>query len=283
MKFSLIVPSRGRAEEVRRLFRSLREQTFQDFEVILSDQNDDDRLVPIVRDSGLAGRVIHFKSSGGASRARNEGLARVSGELVGFPDDDCVLPPGLLQQVAEFFASHPQVGLLAGCSYADDGAGSVSNFSKQASEIQKTKIHSQCIEFTIFIRRAELGEHRFDEKMGVGSWTPWHSDEGPDLILRLQLAGVKCYYDPRFAIWHPQPVNSYGPKEIDRAYRYACGTGYFYRKHKYPFRFFAYYMGRVSCGVLLALATLKPGKARFYLARLRGLWRGWSSMPGFSA
>lgn len=281
MLFSLIVPTRGRTEEVGRLFRSLRDQTLQDFEVILSDQNDDDRLVPIVRDSGLTDRFIHLKSSGGASRARNEGLARSSGDIVCFPDDDCIYPPGILKQVAEFFACHPEYGLLTGCSYADDGGDSVSRFAKQASDVQKMTIHAQCVEFTIFIRRSALGTRRFDEQMGVGSLSPWHSDEGPDLILRLQGAGARAYFDPKIAIWHAQPVTSYGAKDVDRAYRYACGTGYFYRKHDYPFWYFAYFMSRTLGGLLLALATLKPGKARFYLARFRGMWRGWRSMPVF--
>ncbi len=129
------------------------------------------------------------------------------------------------------------------------------------------------MEFTIFVRRSALGERRFDENMGVGSWSPWHSDEGPDLILRLQQAGVRCYYEPKFGVWHPQPVQSYGPKEIDRAYRYACGTGYFYRKHKYPLSYFAYYLARTSGGALLALATLKPRKAGF-------IWPGCEASGG---
>ncbi len=278
MMFSLIVPTRGRTEELVRLFQSLQAQTLQDFELILSDQNEDDRLVPVVRDSGLGGRLVHVRSNWGVSRARNAGLDRASGEIVGFPDDDCVFPPNLLKGVADFFATHPEYGLLTGSSYAD-GGGAVSNFARTASDIQKLRIHTQCIEFTTFIRRAELGERRYDEHMGVGSRSPWHSDEGPDLILRLQRAGVRGYYNPDVAVWHPKPIISYGAKEIDRSYRYALGTGYFYRKHDYPFWYFAYYMMRALGGALLALVTLKPVKARFYFARLLGLWRGWRSTP----
>ena len=116
--------------------------------------------------------------------------------------------------------------------------------------------------------------------MGVGAPTPWHSDEGPDLLLRLADKGVRGFYDPRFMAWHPRPVTNYGPKDVDRTYRYACGNGYFYRKHGYPTWYFARQMLRTSCGVALALARLNPARARLYLARLRGRWRGWrSSVP----
>jgi glycosyltransferase involved in cell wall biosynthesis len=279
MKFSLVISTRGRTHELRQLFRSLGDQTVQDFEVILSDQNEDDRLLPVIQESGLKERLIHFKSSGGLSRGRNQGIIQASGDILGFPDDDCAYTPHLLEQVADFFQAHPQYGYLSGRSFADDGEDSVSRHAKQASQIRKMTIHAQCIEFALFFRCSQLGGLYFDEQMGVGALSPWHSDEGPDLLLRLEEIGVSGYYDPRFAAWHARPVVCYDAKAIDRTYRYACGNGYFYKKHHYPVWFFTYQMGRTMCGLLLALVTLKFGKARFYLARMRGRWRGWNSNP----
>jgi glycosyltransferase involved in cell wall biosynthesis len=275
MTFSLIIPTKGRVEEVARLFESLSAQSLQNFEVILSDQNDDNRLDAVVQTFKGPGRVLHLKSSGGASKARNDGLNRATGEIVCFPDDDCCYPPQLLEQVAEFFQAHPEYGYLGGRSYADDGSDAASRHSREASPIQRLAIYSQCIEFAFFIRRAELGPIRFDENMGVGSVSPWHSDEGPDLMLRLEEHGIRGYYDPRFAVWHPKPVHEYNEKAIDRSYRYACGTGYFLRKHRYPVWFFAYLTVRTFLGIALACLTLKWNKARFFLARIRGRWRGW--------
>ena len=279
MKFSLIISTKGRTHELTRLFQSLAEQTLQDFEVILSDQNDDDRLLPIIKESGLQERLIHLKNSGGLSKGRNQGMAKASGVIFGFPDDDCVYPPSLLQEVDDFFQAQPQYGYLSGRSFADDGGDSVSRHAKHASQIQKMTIHSQCIEFALFLRRSQLGDLRFDEQMGVGALSPWQSDEGPDLLLRLEETGVRGYYDPKFAAWHARPVTCYDAKAIDRTYRYACGNGYFYRKHRYPRWFFAYQMFRTLGGLLVALLTVNSGKARLYLARLRGRWRGWNTEP----
>jgi glycosyltransferase involved in cell wall biosynthesis len=275
MMFSLIISTRGRTHELLRLFQSLANQTLQDFEVILSDQNDDDRLLPVIQQSGLRENLMHLKSSGGLSKGRNQGIDKASGDILCFPDDDCAYPANLLQEVAEFFQAHFQYGYLSGRSFADDGGDSVSRHARQASPTGKMTIHAQCIEFALFIRRSQLGGLRFDENMGVGAPSPWHSDEGPDLLLRLGETGVRGYYDPHFGAWHPRPVTSYDAKAIDRTYRYACGNGYFYRKHHYPAWFFAYQMGRSLGGFLLALSTLNPGKARLYLARIRGRWRGW--------
>lgn len=279
MKFSLVISTKGRTHELMRLFESLKEQTLQDYEVIVSDQNDDNRLISLIKESSLQERLIRVESSGGASKGRNQGMVKASGDILGFPDDDCVYPPNLLREVVDFFQAHPEYGYLSGRSFADDEGDSVSRFAKQASPVHKMTVHSQCIEFALFFRRSQLGNLCFDEQMGTGAASPWHCDEGPDLLLRLAESGVRGYYDPRFAVWHARPVTAYDAKAIDRTYRYACGNGYFYRKHRYPSWFFAYQIGRNLCGLLLGLLTFNPGKAHLYLARIRGRWRGWNSSP----
>jgi glycosyltransferase involved in cell wall biosynthesis len=275
MKFSLIISTRGRTTELLTLFRSLQDQTLQDFEIILADQNEDDRVADLLRTANPPIAVTRIVSRGGASRGRNDGLALARGELIGFPDDDCAYPPRLLEEVADFFERHREFGFLSGRSFADDGRDSVSRHARHASEIMQYTIHAQCIEFAVFIRRPALGATRFDEAMGVGAPTPWHSDEGPDLLLRLMAKGERGFYDPGFAAWHPRPVTRYDAREIDRTFRYACGNGYFYRKHGYSPWYFARQMARTVCGVAIALLKLNPGRARLYVARLRGRWKGW--------
>ena len=278
--FSLIVTTIGRTSELKTLFRSLRDQTYQDFEVILADQNKDGRLEEFLRGIDPGFPLKRVESGGGASRGRNDGIAVAHGDYLGFPDDDCAFPPNLLQDVARFFEQRPDYGYLSGRSFADDGRDSVSRHAKVASEIRRETVHAQCIEFAIFIRRSALGSTRFDESMGPGSPLGFHCDEGPDLFLQLAARGVRGYYDPAFAVWHPRPVSRYDEKEIDRTFRYGCGNGYFYRKHGYAFPCFARQMLRTSCGVVLALLLFKPRKALLYMARLRGRWKGWNApMP----
>jgi glycosyltransferase involved in cell wall biosynthesis len=276
MLFSLILSTKVRVQEIERFFESLATQTLQDFEIILSDQNNDGRLTELVKKWPFNGRLIYLNSIGGLSRGRNVGLDRATGEIVGFPDDDCCYPPTFLEDVAKFFRTHPGYGFLTGRSYADDGKDAGARHGKRAGPIERLKIYSQGIEFVFFIRRAELGSLRFDEKMGVGAPSPWHAAEGPDLMLQLINQGIHGYYDPRYAAWHPRPLPVYDAAAIDRAYRYACGSGYFLSKHQYPLWFFLFLETKTLAGFLLAYLRLNSSKALFYVARHRGYWRGWN-------
>src|ERR1700760_3815566 len=102
MMFSLVVTTLGRTSELSTLFRSLRDQTCRDFEVIIADQNQDDRLKAFLEGIDPGFPLKRVQSGGGASRGRNDGIDAASGSIIGFPDDDCAFPPRLLEQVAGF-------------------------------------------------------------------------------------------------------------------------------------------------------------------------------------
>jgi glycosyltransferase involved in cell wall biosynthesis len=98
---SLLVATLGRVDELNRLLASLENQD-AGFEVLVVDQNPDDRLAPVLAaHSRLAAR--HLRSERGLSRARNVGLRAAQGDLIAIPDDDCWYPAGLLARVEEWF------------------------------------------------------------------------------------------------------------------------------------------------------------------------------------
>jgi glycosyltransferase involved in cell wall biosynthesis len=274
VKFSLIIATKGRVDELAKAIDSIFGQTWREWEVILSDQNDDDRVNAFLAERGWSGRVIVVKSSAGASRGRNAGIERATGDILGFPDDDCAYPTALLENITLFFQAHPEYGFLTGRSFADDGGDGASRHARRASPIRRYSIYYQAIEFAFWVRRSALGTLRFDENLGTGSVTPWQADEGPDLVLRLEERGMKGCYDPAFAVWHPR-LELGTARAIERCYRYACGSGFFLQKHRYPAWFFVYLLGRALVGAKLALLRFKRAEASYYWARVRGLWRGW--------
>lgn len=97
MLFSLIIPVFNNLEkELNQIIKSLENQTFKDFEVILIDDGSLEKCVQYLdtlsKTTSLDLKVFHIEH-GGVSNARNFGLNYAMGEYIGFVDaDDYVLP-----------------------------------------------------------------------------------------------------------------------------------------------------------------------------------------------
>src|ERR1700691_3952624 len=134
-RFSLIVGTKDRTEEFARLLKSLAEQTMRDFELIVVDQNPDDRLCNLldewtsqIGDQGCPDdrciRLLHLRCTQGppgVSRARNVGITHSSGEILAFPDDDCWYHKDTLQRVDQWFQLHKEYGILSIGSRDENG------------------------------------------------------------------------------------------------------------------------------------------------------------------
>ena len=108
MRFSLIVGTVERPAELEGLLESLAAQTCRDFEVIVADQGAGEGMAALCR--RFAERIDLRRlpmRERGLSRARNAALREASGDVLAFPDDDCVYPPHLLMQVGFRLAAWP--------------------------------------------------------------------------------------------------------------------------------------------------------------------------------
>ncbi len=101
---SVIIPTRNRAELLKRAVKSVLNQTFQDFELIVVSDGSTDTTQAVV-ESFNDPRIIFFRhdTSQGASAARNTGLSRAQALYSAFLDDDDEWLPGKLEK---------QVGLI---------------------------------------------------------------------------------------------------------------------------------------------------------------------------
>ena len=123
MKISLILATKDRVKEIERFMQSLTHQGNGGLELIVVDQNADDRLESILENSKLSFPIIHLRSEVGLSRARNVGMAFATGDTIAFPDDDCWYPAGLLARVVSELQSQLSVDGLTGRSerYSERG------------------------------------------------------------------------------------------------------------------------------------------------------------------
>jgi glycosyltransferase involved in cell wall biosynthesis len=275
MRFSLIACTVDRTTEVEHFLSSLKAQRHRDFELVLVDQNPDDRLVPLLKTYEGVLSIVHMRErKRGASRARNIGIEHARGDIVSFPDDDCWYPPDLLEKVVQTLVTHPEVDGLTGRLTDSQGSTVMGRFDSRPGSIEESNVWSRGIEATIFLRRSRVGNIRFDESLGVGSGTEWGAGEGTDLLLRLLADGKLLYYFPDIAVGHPPLLTRYNAKAWRKAHSYGCGMGRVLRNHRTPLRLKAKWLMRPLGGTVLSLASLKPAKSLFHFSIFTGRLRG---------
>ncbi len=282
--FSLVLATVGRTDEVRRLFGSLAEQTLDSVELIVVDQNEDDRLKPLLANVPPSIKCVHLRSPRGLSRARNRGLAHVKGEIVAFPDDDCWYAPGFLSEMKDRFDRRPEVDGWTGMTRDADGGPSASRWSKHAGVLTKKSIWTQAMSPAIFLRRSAVETiGQFNDSLGVGSGTDWGSGEETDYLLRGLKAGLHLEYDPAIVVFHPQIAAHLNSVAAARARSYGLGFGWVLRAHHYSFSIVAYHWARSLGGALSAVIRGDLARARFswrvFEGRVRGYLTGRSARP----
>jgi glycosyltransferase involved in cell wall biosynthesis len=272
---SLIVATVNRVDELQRLLTSLDAQTFKDFEVIVVDQNPDDRLTPVLQGhSGL--RIQHLRSDRGLSRARNVGLRMAKGQILAFPDDDCWYPNTLLESVSRWFADHPEYDGLFTSVRTADNVPIVPMWPPPAGMCTRDNIWDCTVSFTAFLRRRlvdAVGE--FDERLGLGADSPYQACEDNDYFIRPLTLGFRTWYEPELVVHHPK---SRPPDVLSRkAYPSALSHGYVLARYGYSRFYWMRRMGRSFGGMTLALCRVDVAKARLYWLRAAGEFRGYLS------
>ena len=121
-RVSVVVKSFNHEEYIRHCIQSVLNQTFQDFELIVTDDASTDDTVAVVEsfaDDRI--KLERLPHNLGISGAMNAAISRASGEYVAILNsDDWALPDRLERQVA-FLDTNPDVGLVFGMpTFVDD-------------------------------------------------------------------------------------------------------------------------------------------------------------------
>jgi GT2 family glycosyltransferase len=273
--FDLVVATVDRVAELERLLESLELQTHQGFRMLIVDQNDDDRLGPVLERSRPF-EVTRLRSERGLSRARNAALGQLRAELVAFPDDDCVFPADLFERIGERFQDQPELDALTGRAVDEHGESS-SSWARDAAVLTRDNLWNRAISFTIFLRAGVVDRvGAFDEALGLGANGPWSSGEEIDYLVRVLDTGAHVEYDPSLVVLHrhkalsPSALQSLGARD-------GASIGYILRKHRYRLPTVVRMFVRPLGGAALSLLRRDPSRTRFHLSTLRGRLLGYRS------
>ena len=272
---SLIVATKGRSKPFEALFTSLRAQTFADFEVVVVDQNTDDR-VGSPAEEGWPFPVVHRRTPGetGLSRARNQGLLQAAGRVVLFPDDDCWYPAAFL---AHALRRMDELGadVLAGRASDEAGRDINGRFETRVTRIDRANVFTTGIEWVVFFKKAALDAvGGYDVDIGVGAETPWKACEGQDIMLRALAHGASCWFDPG-VYGHHAELDIAAPSMLDKGKAYGRGLGYVLRLHHYPVTTAARWILRPTIGAGLSLLRGDRIRSAYYRNVALGRLEGW--------
>jgi glycosyltransferase involved in cell wall biosynthesis len=281
--FSMVISTLGRGETLPRLFESLELQTRQDYEVVVVDQNDDERLAEVLTSRRWRFPLEHLHTPGqrGLSRGRNAGWCRSRGRFVVFPDDDCWYPPWLLARVADRVEA-TSADIVAGRAADETGRSINGRYETAPQLMSRTNVWTTSIEWVTFFRREVLeGVGGYDEAIGVGAETPWQAAEGQDILLRALSAGFNGYFDPALYGFHAElDIRMPDSAMLRKACAYGRGMGYVLGRHGYGLASLSYWLARPSGACLIYSLRGQGARARYYLNVARGRWEGWRQSPG---
>ena len=250
-KFSLIMATLGRSDEIAVMIDSLLVQTYKNFELIIVDQNEDDRVMKIYEQYKNKLELHYFKSNKkGISFNRNIGLGNTSGNIIAFPDDDCEYDSNTLEKVVIFFNTNENYDFYTCNTKEKNSDNTVLQMPKKNKEINKSNFLNLGISITIFIRSESITNFLFDEQLGVGA--PFGSGEESDLLLYLIKNKTKGRYHAGDFIYHPGKSET-----LLRIYSYSMGFGALIKKSIRVYRFysmfflFSYMLLRNICKLFL--------------------------------
>jgi glycosyltransferase involved in cell wall biosynthesis len=123
-KVSIAIASYNHAPFVAASLRSVLEQSFQDFEIVLTDDGSKDATVEEVRnirDSRISATA--FPRNVGASIALNASIQRSRGSYIAILNSDDVFLPGKLDRQVRFLDAHSEIGAVFGYPEFIDESG----------------------------------------------------------------------------------------------------------------------------------------------------------------
>ncbi|VXD22702.1 Glycosyl transferase [Planktothrix serta PCC 8927] len=187
-RVSVIIPAYNCDQYIEQCVKSVLEQTYTDYEVIVIDDGSQDQTQQILKPYFPVIKYI-YQENQGAAKARNQGCEIAQGEFLAFLDaDDFFLPQKLADQVA-FLDNNPAIDLVQSGWYCVNQEGqnwtAITPWNTAPELNLETWILHKCVRPSCLILRREWWE-----KVG-GFDHHYPPTEDLDFVLRLSLMGCK--------------------------------------------------------------------------------------------
>jgi glycosyltransferase involved in cell wall biosynthesis len=165
---SVILPTYNRADFLGRSVRSVLNQTFSDFELIIVDDASTDHSKEVI-DAFNDQRLIYLEheQNRGGSAARNTGIKAAGGKFIAFQDsDDEWLPEKLEKQIRILADSPPEVGAVYTGFWRFQG-GDKEYIPGPAHRVKEGQIHRELLKANFITTQAAVVKKECFQKAGM--------------------------------------------------------------------------------------------------------------------
>lgn len=223
---SIVIPTVGRAEPLRRCLDSIAACEPAPAEVLVVDQSHDPEVASVVGTfAGIRARVVPCHGRG-VAKGRNDGIRAAAHDVVLVTDDDCTVAPDWVATAFRLHEARPHAITTGRVLPVGD-----------PRSVPSTKEETEPHDFTgernggalypnnmVLSRTAVLAAGAFDERFGPGE-----AAEDNDFSYRWLRSGQTIVFEPALVVWHHDWRS---PQQLDELYvRYARGQGFLYAKH----------------------------------------------------
>lgn len=236
MDISVCIPA-IRADTLSAAIRSIQQQTWTNWELIVVGQGKHDAVTKVVEQCERLDKRIQLCSipQRGTTRARNAEISLAGGDIIAFMDDDCEADTNWLATIAKYFQQHTDVELVGGSLIPPrkerSGPATCPELIPSEAIYDPTATPGQppagwdWVGGNVSIRRNLVTLiDRFDEYLGPGS-PDFPAGEDADYKLRVENAGCKMASTPQAIVYHTWGYR-YGLHAVLRHSRnYAYGNG----------------------------------------------------------
>jgi GT2 family glycosyltransferase len=251
---SVLIPTRERPERLRRCVQSILDSRYptERIRVVIADNapttSATRELASELRASSAAEVVYVREDAPGSASARNRGLTQVETEVVAMTDDDVIVDPHWLTEVARAFASHPQAGAVSGLLWPaeleteaqlwfEQYGGFSRGFERRVFDLHEHRPPDEPLypwnaglfgtgnNFS-FRTQALRDIGGFDPALGNG--TPALGGVDSEVLLRTILSGYQIIYEPAAVAHHAHRADYDGLRK--QVYAYGVGLVAYYLK-----------------------------------------------------
>ena len=236
---SVVICTRDRPQQLKICLRSLLQQRYPVFEVIIVDNAPMGDAVRKIAAELMTDRQFGYivEPRPGLSWARNTGVAIAKGEVIAFLDDDDEADPYWLAGIARGFARDDRIGCVTGSvlpARLDTLAQELraGRWSSKGSRIRPHEVLAfrsaePALPAAAFRSGSEHGLHRqalssiggFDVALGAG--TPTGACEDTLAMTLVLLQGYEIAYEPSAVMWHHHRREMEGLRQQLNAYSVA--------------------------------------------------------------